>query len=93
MRKREPLWRNEQAYHAASWCQAASLSLTPRRLRGKKKAMPTQRQKRKRFLSFLSTQAIKTYLGDLKQHASHELVERPQRFPPDNTSSSSTYDT
>src|SRR5579875_2631449 len=33
-----PSSEHEEVYHAATWCQAASLSLTPRRLHGLKKA-------------------------------------------------------
>ncbi len=36
MKRQSPLIRHKAVYHAAMECQAASLSLTPHRLRGLK---------------------------------------------------------
>src|SRR5947199_5807251 len=44
-RSRAPSIWHEEAYHAASGCQAASLSLTTRRLHGEKQACQIERQK------------------------------------------------
>ncbi len=45
-----PSSEHEEVYHAASRCQAASLSLTARRLHGLKKACSVERQKTGGFL-------------------------------------------
>src|SRR5689334_15266380 len=42
---------HEVVYHAASWCQAASLSLTPRRLHGLKKVCTLEGKKTGSFAS------------------------------------------
>ncbi len=48
---RTPLTEHEEVYHAASWCQAASLSLTPRRLHDGKRACSVKGKKRGGFAS------------------------------------------
>jgi hypothetical protein len=55
MKKREPLRGHEQVYHAALWRQAASLSLTPRCLRGEKKPCPPKGKKRAKVPFFAHT--------------------------------------
>src|SRR5437588_11470796 len=44
-RSRAPSTWHEEAYHVASGCQAASLSLTPRGYHGEKQACQIERQK------------------------------------------------
>src|SRR5579885_1386286 len=50
---------HEQVYHAATWRQAASLSLTPRRLRGAKKPCPATGKKEPDPVLFCQLKPVK----------------------------------
>ena len=45
MKRRTACTEHRAVYHAASWCQAASLPLTPRRLHDQPKACSMQGKK------------------------------------------------
>src|SRR5258708_23381064 len=59
MRKQEALRGHEQVYHATPWRQAASLSLTPQRLRGKKKPCPPEGKKERGLSLFCQSKRSK----------------------------------
>src|SRR5215472_13337873 len=53
-----PSTGHARGYHGAAWCQAALLSLTPRRLRGLKKACPVESEKTARCFAVLQARAL-----------------------------------